>query len=376
MKNVCIYFQVHQPYRLKKYSFFDIGKSEDYFDNDLNEQVVNKVSDKCYLPANQMFLDLIREFDFKVTYSLSGVFLEQIQKYRPDVLLSFQELVNTGNVEILAETYHHSLAFLYDKNEFDRQVELHEETVLKYFGVKPTSFRNTELIYSNQLAAYLEGRGYASVLTESIDELMTKNTQFYKSKEVGLSVLTRNYKLTDDVAFRFSDPKSKNYPLTGKKYLELIGEEKSDIINLFMDYETIGEHHWEDTGIFDFWKEFVAESKEKVRFKMVSEVCSEFKPELVYDAPEFISWADTERDLSAWNGNHMQKEALARLKELLPKVIKDPEWAKLQTSDHFYYMSTKHMSDGAVHNYFSPFDTPYDAYIYFMNVMADRELRK
>ena len=381
MASICLYFQVHQPYRIKKYSFFDLGKNHDYFDDELNLEVLSKVSDKCYLPANALFLELIEKYDVKITFSFSGVFLEQIEKWRPDVLASFQELVNTGNVEILGETYCHSLAFFYSKEEFLRQVELHEEKVNSLFGICPRVFRNTELLYSNEVASTLKELKYLGVITEGKNTNLKGRSpnQLFSSPD-GFPVLTRNYKLTDDIAFRFSDKNWKHYPLTTEKYSHWLVSEYGETINLFMDYETIGEHHWEDTGIFDFWRSLPkALLDNKVSFKTISETIGTLVAQEVYDVPKAISWADTERDLSAWLGNDMQKEVAKRIYGLEERIKKDyPEyvdrWSKLLTSDHLYYMSTKHETDGEVHGYFSPFSTPYDAYLYLMNILSDLEL--
>jgi len=381
MSSVCLYFQVHQPFRVKKYSFFDLGKDHHYFDESLNKEVLNKVSDKCYLPANALFLDLIKKHDIKITFSLSGVFLEQLEQYRPDVLASFQELVKTGNVEILGETYYHSLAFFYSQDEFKRQVQLHDEKVASLFGVTPKVFRNTELLYNNNIASCIKKLGYLGSLTEGKDaNLKGRSPNHVYNSLDGLPVLTRNYKLTDDVAFRFSSKTWKQYPLTSDKYAHWLKSEYGETINLFMDYETIGEHHWEDTGIFDFWKELPQAVLDKgLQFKTASETLNSLEAKETFDAPETISWADTERDLSAWLGNDMQKEAVKRLFNLENSIKSNhPElietWAKLLTSDLLYYISTKHESDGAVHDYFSPFASPYDAYLYLMNILSDLEL--
>ncbi len=384
MPSICLYFQVHQPHRIKKYSFFDLGKSHEYFDETLNQEVLDKVSEKCYLPANALFLDLIKKQDIKITFSFSGVFLGQIEKYRPDVLDSFQELVKTGNVEILGETYYHSLAFFHSQKEFVRQTEMHKEKVHSLFGVNPTVFRNTELLYDNSLAKSIKELDYQGILTEGVDgNLKGKSpNQLFSAPDLDqFTILTRNFKLTDDVAFRFSDADWKQYPLTPEKYTNWISSEYGETVNLFMDYETIGEHHWEDTGIFELWKNFPKQVLDKsVTFKTVSETIASYKATEIFDVQEPISWADTERDLSAWLGNDMQKEAVKRLYELEePIKMKYPElldtWAKLLTSDHLYYISTKHESDGEVHDYFSPFASPYDAYLYLMNILADLELR-
>lgn len=385
-QNICLYFQVHQPNRIRNYSFFDIGKNPFYEDDELNQEVLNKVSDKCYLPANQMLLKVIRESrgKVKVAFSLSGVFLEQIQAHRPDVLASFQELVKTGSVEILAETYYHSLAYFYSKTEFLSQVEKHNKLVQELFNVKPKVFRNTELLYNNEISAYLDELQYDGVIAEGVDSLLNGRTpnQLYKAPNAGLKVLTRNCKLSDDVAFRFSDQNWSEYPLTSEKYIHWVKEEAGDVANVFIDYETIGEHHWADSGIFQFWSAFFMKSLgQGVSFQTPSEVVAKHEVKDVYDAHAITSWADSEKDLTAWVSNSMEFEAINKIYRIRDAVRQSENkglvhvWRKLQTSDHFYYMSTKDAADGEVHNYFSPFDTPFDAYIYFMNILSDIEIR-
>lgn len=383
---VCLYFQVHQPNRLKKYSFFDIGVDHFYEDDHLNAEVLNKVSDKCYLPANNLLLKLIHETngEFKVTFSLSGVLLEQLEHHRPDVLASFKQLVDTGCVEILSETYYHSLAYFYSKDEFRRQVRIHKKKVETLFGVKPKVFRNTELIYSNEIAQYIEGMGYKGILTEGVDRILgyrSPNYLYQSPNCTKIKTFLRNYSLADDVGFRFSDKNWNEYPLTGGKFADWVAREEGDILNIFMDYESIGEHQWADTGIFEFFNAWPREVLAKgIKFTTPSKAIKDFETKGVFDAHEPISWADQERDLSAWIQNSMQYEAVNKIHSLEKKVKTSKNkhlvhtWAKLQTSDHFYYMCTKGATDGLVHNYFSPYDSPYDGYIYFMNALSDLEV--
>ena len=391
MASICFYFQVHQPYRLKEYSFFHIGREYQYENHELNLQILNKVSDKCYLKANALLLKQIKKHkgNFKVAYSISGVALEQFEKYRPDVLASFQALAKTGNVEFLSETYYHSVAALYSADEFQRQVDLHKSKVKALFGVEPTVFRNTELIYNNNIAKYVQKHGFAGVLCEGAERLIAANPVnkvYLAHNKKGIPVLARNYKLSDDMSFRFSDQNWKEWPLTAPKFaswLQDVAKEKDDVLNLFMDYETFGEHQWEDTGIFTFLEKLPDEvlKNTTLDFKTPSEVISSYPSKYVVDAPETISWADAERDMSAWQGNSMQHECLEKIYSLEDDVIATGDagliecWAKLQTSDHFYYMSTKHASDGAVHSYFSPYHTPHDAYLHYINILADFEIR-
>lgn len=387
MPSVCIYFQVHQPNRLKEYTFFDLGKDHFYENDGLNRDIINKVSDKCYLPANKLMLDLINKHKgkFKIAYSLTGVLIEQLENHRPDVLQSFIDLANTGCVEFLGETYYHSLAYYFSKDEFVKQVELHEQKMQKYFNQKPQVFRNTELIYNNELAKFVEDMGYKGILAEGVDWYLLGRTpnMLYKAPNADrIKVLLKNYKLSDDIAFRFANTQWKEYPLTPSKYAGWISKFEDDVINLFMDYETIGEHHWKHTGIFEFWENLPKEllKNKRINFKTPSEVIESYQVKSIYDVHCPISWADTSRDLSAWIGNNMQHEAIQKLYSLEDDVMQsnNPDlihvWRKLQTSDHFYYMATKQMGDGTVHSYFSPYGSPYDGYIYFMNALSDLEL--
>lgn len=391
MASVCFYFQVHQPYRLKEYSFFHIGRDYTYENHDLNVQVLNKVADKCYIKANAVLLEQIiaHQGKFKVAFSISGLALEQFEKYRPDVIASFQALAQTGCVEFLGETYYHSLSALYSAEEFQRQVDLHKAKIKAIFKLEPTVFRNTELIYNDNLARYIQKQGYAGLLCEGAERLIANNpvNKVYGAEaNSNIAVLARNYTLSDDMSFRFSDKNWKEWPLTATKFsnwLHQIAQEKDDVLNLFMDYETFGEHQWEDTGIFNFLQQLpsVVLANKTLGFKTPSEIIKTNKANYSIKAPETISWADAERDMSAWQGNTMQHECLEKIYALEDKVMatKNEEiihtWSKLQTSDHFYYMSTKHASDGAVHSYFSPFNTPHDAYLYYMNIIADFEIR-
>ncbi|MGB3076854.1 MAG: glycoside hydrolase family 57 protein [Chitinophagales bacterium] len=386
--SVCFYFQVHQPFRLRNYNYDQIGHDHYYENYDMNVEILNKVADKCYLPTNAKILELLLRHKgrFKVAYSISGVALEQFELYRPDVILSFQALAATGYVEMLDETYYHSLSFLYSKDEFDRQVKMHREKIKKLFNLEPAIFRNTELIFNNDLAAHVASLGYKGMLCEGTDRyLVTRSpNQVYTAPGVeNFSLLLKNYRLSDDIAFRFSNHNWEDWPLTADKFSKWLHDHagQAETINLFMDYETFGEHQWKETGIFDFLDnlpEMILDHPD-FYFRSPSEVISNHPPRDVYDAPEFTSWADEERDLSAWNENELQREALEKIYALEHAVkATDNEdllkvWSKLQTSDHFYYMSTKFWADGDVHKYFSPFPSPYDAGIFYMNVISDLE---
>ena len=388
MPSVCFYFQVHQPFRIKRYSFFDIGHDHFYEDDEKNRWVLNKVSDKCYLKTNSKMLELIKRHKgkFRISYSLSGTAIEQFEIYRPDVLKSFIELSKTGCVEFLSETYYHSLSFLYSKKEFKRQVEMHDEKIKKYFGKQPKVFRNTELIYNNELAAYIEKMGFKGILCEGVDRILDKRTPNFIYQPKGtkkIKALLKNYRLSDDIAFRFSDQGWNEFPLTAEKFASWVHKiaGNGEVINLFMDYETFGEHQWESTGIFDFLDHLPAEimKHKDFNFKTPSEIIDMYKARDEYNVPEFTSWADAERDLSAWLSNNIEKEAFKRIYSLEKKVMDSGNkdfidiWGKLQTSDHFYYMCTKFWSDQDVHKYFSPYDSPYEAYIYYMNAYSDFE---
>lgn len=383
MPHVCMYFQVHQPLRLKRYNVFQIGRDHDYEDETNNRQILAKVAKKCYLPANQILCDLIEQHqgDFRASFSISGVALDQFSRCQPEVIDSFQRLAATGCVEFLSESYYHSLAFLFSPREFVRQVKLHEEATYRHFGQKPTAFRYTELIYNNQLATALGQLGYRIILTEGADRILGWRSPNYLYQAEGapeVTLLLRNYRLSDDISFRFSNSFWPGFPLTAAKYAHWIHEicGRGDIINLFMDYETFGEHQWAETGIFDFLKALPGEilKHKDFRFTTPGEAARALRPVARLDVPNFISWADTERDLTAWQGNSMQQDAarsLYKLEELLPEgegqILKT--WGQLQTSDHFYYMCTKWFADGMVHKYFNPYASPYDAYINYMNIL-------
>jgi alpha-amylase len=391
MRTICFYFQVHQPFRLKPYRFFDIGEDHHYWDDFLNRNVIRKVAQKCYLPMNALLLELIHQYKgkFKVAFSLSGTFLDQMEAYAPDVLESFQKLVATGQVELLNETYTHSLAALKSKDEFHSLVKKHQDKIKELFdGYTPKVFRNTELIYSDQIGAMVAELGYQAVLTEGAKHVLgwkSPNYVYCNANTPSLKVLLKNFLLSDDIAFRFSNKTWADYPLTTEKFVKWINAipKEEQVLNLFMDYETFGEHQWEETGIFEFMRHLpeAVFRHSNFTFSTPSEVAANATPVSKIHVPVPISWADEERDLTAWLGNDMQDEAFDRLYELekLVRELDDPEikrdWGYLQTSDHFYYMCTKFFSDGSVHEYFSPYDTPYDAFINFMNVLSDFMLR-
>jgi alpha-amylase len=387
--DVCFYFQVHQPNRLKNYSIFEIGKSHSYFNDVKNEKILRKVAEKCYIPANNAVLDLIHRHEgrFKVSYGISGCILDQFERFMPELIESFRALLRTGCVEFLDETYYHSLASVFNKDEFIDQVKLHSKKMQDVFGYKPHVFRNTELIYSNDIAKTAEEMGYIGVLAEGFDKILQwRNPNFvYKPVNSNIKLLLRNYMLSDDIAFRFGNMEWNEYPLTADKFATWINNINGNgqIVNLFMDYETFGEHQWAEKGIFDFLKclpEEILKNPDNA-FVTPSEAFTKYEPSGELDVPDLTSWADTERDLTAWLGNKMQQEAVQKLYEMRDIILRSnvlpliDDWRKLQTSDHFYYMCTKWFSDGDVHKYFNPFDTPYDALISFMNILNDLRIR-
>ena len=390
MAAVCFYFQVHQPYRLRHYTFFDIGADAFYEDEDANCDILLKVARKCYLPMNALLLSLIRRHEgrFKVSFSLSGTALDQFAAYAPELIQSYRELVATGCVELLSETYNHSLAFLYSPDEFREQVRLHDDRIEELFGVRPTVFRNTELIYNNALARAVEDMGYDAILAEGADHVLGWRSPNYVYRPAGcdrLKLLLKNYRLSDDIAFRFSDRNWPEFPLTAEKFAHWAGTAalSGDLINLFMDYETFGEHQWEASGIFQFMEALPDRllCLPGFRFVTPSEAAAEHEPVAELDVHNFMSWADAERDLTAWLGNDMQHDAIETVYRLEERVKAGGDdgllrtWRRLQTSDHFYYMCTKWFADGDVRSYFNPYGSPYDAYINYMNVMADFALR-
>ena len=390
-KSICLYFQVHQPTRLRLYRFFDIGKDSHYYDDFANRTILRRIAQKCYLPMNQVILDAIKESKgaFKVAFSITGSALEQFDRYAPEVIDSFRALADTGCVEFLGETYYHSLASLASPAEFKHQVLKHKEAVEQYFGVKPVSFRNTELIYSDSIGREVYDLGYKTMLTEGARHIMgwkSPNYIYADDMQPKLKLLLRNYALSDDIAFRFSNQGWENWPLTTDKYVSWLKNataEGGDIINLFMDYETFGEHQSAASGIFDFMRYLPKAVIEDGTFEFVTpaEAAKKHNPVDDLSVPETISWADEERDVTAWLGNELQKDAFSKLYDLTEKlsIIDDPvlwsDFGHLQESDHLYYMCTKFFSDGEVHKYFNPYDTPYEAFINYMNVLSDFSIR-
>ena len=391
-KSVVLYLHVHQPYRIRPYSVFDIGNRHDYFevkdDSKLNnEKMFHKVAEKSYRPMTVLLQSLLeRHPDFKVSLSITGDFIDQAQAWAPDVLESFKQLVATGRVEIVAETYYHSLAFFYDKAEFISQVEQHTAKIKEVFDVTPTAFRNTELAYNDELASWADNAGYKVILAEGWDTVLDWRSPNYVYRPVdtqNISLLLKNYRLSDDLAFRFGDTSWNEWPLTADKYANWVSSrDEGPIVNLFMDFETFGEHQWEDVGIFSFFELFVAKwLADGNAFCTVTGAASTYDAVGEISMPQTITWADSERDLSAWTGNDLQRESLKYIYSLGEDIRRSEDdslindWRLLQSSDHFYYMATKWQHDGDVHQYFSPYDSPFDAFLSYMNAIRDVRLR-
>lgn len=392
-KAVVFYLHVHQPYRVRHYTVFDSAVNHDYFDTAYedrtsNERILQKVAEKSYLPTNARLLQLLNENpQFKLSLSLSGVVIEQLERWAPEALESFKKLCDTGRVEILAETFHHSLAFFYSRAEFEIQVDMHRRKVEEVFGQTPQAFRNTELAYNNDLAKWADQAGYKAILTEGWDPVLDWRSPNFVYRPTGteqIRLLMKNYRLSDDIAFRFGDREWSEWPLTADKFAHWMSEEKDATnFNLFMDYETFGEHQWEESGVFDFLENLPKEwlKSDGHTFMTVSEAAEAYEPVDAIDVPQIITWADTERDLSAWLGNAMQSSSIQSLYDLENHIISTGDWAliedwrRLQTSDHFYYMCTKWFNDGDIHAYFSPYETPYEAYINFTNAYRDLKAR-
>lgn len=386
MRSICFYFQVHQPFRLKNYRFFQIGIDHNYYDDYHNKFIMRRVADKCYLPTNQMMFELINKYGsaFKICYSISGTALDQFERYAPEVLESFRKLEETGCVEFLSETYCHSLASLKSKQEFFEQVEIHRRRLKQLIGAETKAFRNTELIYSDGIGEMVAEMGFETMLTEGARHILgwkSPNYLYCNTLNPRLKLLLKNFQLSDDIAFRFSQQSWSEWPLTTEKFVDWLNniEQQQEVVNLFMDYETFGEHQWPETGIFDFMRALPERifSHSNFSFNTPTEISNTLQPVSAVHVPYPISWADEERDLTAWLGNELQDDAFDRIyaiEERVRQVGFDEllwDWRYLQTSDHFYYMCTKWFSDGDVHKYFNPYGTPYEAYINYMNILSD-----
>lgn len=393
MKSIIFYMHVHQPFRIGHYTIFDTGNRHNYFDadwdsNENNQKILKKVAEKSYIPTNDRLLKMIKKHpEFKLSLSMSGVLLEQLEAWAPEALASFQELISTGSVELVAETYHHSLAFFYSRSEFNIQVQMHRDIVKRLFNYEPRVFRNTELAYNNEVAVWAQDAGYKAIIAEGWDPILGWRSPNYVYNPISapnIKLLLKNYRLSDDIAFRFGDHNWSEWPLTADKFSHWLSEDPDATnFNLFMDYETFGEHQWSESGIFEFLKTLPKEwlKNQGHNFLTLSEASDQIDSVGSVDVPNTITWADTERDLSAWLGNAMQRQAIEALYRLEEPILALNDWSliedwrKLQTSDHFYYMCVKWFNDGDIHAYFSPYETPYDAYINFMNVFHDLRSR-
>ena len=389
-RGIVLYLHVHQPWRVRNYDIFDVASKHNYFsesaspDQD-NELIFHKIADKSYKPMNHLLEKLLNDHpDFKVSLSITGTFIEQAEQFDSSVLDSFKRLVDTGRVEILSETYHHSLAFFYDRNEFEAQVERHRQKIREVFGVETKVFRNTELAYNNELAKWADDHGFNGIIAEGWDDVLGWRSPNYVYRPVNtgnIKLLMKNYRLSDDIAFRFSDRGWSDWPLTADKYHRWASTalEDAPLLNLFMDYETFGEHQWAEDGIFEFFEQFVRHwvSRPDQKFYTISEAIEAIEPQGEISVTQTVTWADSERDLSAWLGNNLQHEAMKYIYDMTERVLRTgdgqliDDWRKLQTADHVYYMSTKHADDGSIHSYFSPYSSPYEAFLNYMNAIRD-----
>lgn len=389
-RGIVLYLHVHQPWRVRNYDIFDVASKHNYFsesaspDQD-NELIFHKIANKSYKPMNHLLEKFLNDHpDFKMSLSITGTFIEQAEQFDPGILDSFRRLVDTGRVEILSETYHHSLAFFYDRNEFEAQVERHRQKIREVFGVETRVFRNTELAYNNELAKWADDHGFNGIIAEGWDDVLGWRSPNYVYRPVNtgnIKLLMKNYRLSDDIAFRFSDRGWADWPLTADKYHRWASTalEDAPLLNLFMDYETFGEHQWAEDGIFEFFEQFVRHwvSRPDQKFYTISEAIEANEPQGEISVTQTVTWADSERDLSAWLGNNLQHEAMKYIYDMTERVLRTgdgqliDDWRKLQTADHVYYMSTKHADDGSIHSYFSPYSSPYEAFLNYMNAIRD-----
>lgn len=388
MPSICFYFKIHQPFRLKNYTVFDIGEDSYYFDDERNKMYLDRIVKKCYIPTLNLIYELIKETDFrfKASFGLTGILIEQFKMWHPEVLDLFKKVASTGCIEFTGETYYHSLSSIFSIKEFIEQIKLHKLTIEKEFKQTPKIFSNTELIYFDELENILPELGFEGIITEGVDWILSwRSSNFiYESPKGKLKIFLRNYKLSDDISFRFSSRDWEGWPLTADKFASWVAQFRGngEVINLFMDFETFGEHQWPETGIFEFLANLPFEilKYKDLEFSTLSEALKKYPVRGVYSSSYPITWADTERDLTAWLGNEMQRDSAYRLYQLENKIKSKNEkfldiWRKLQTADHFYYMCTKWFADGDVHKYFNPYESPYIAYLNFRNVLEDLNLR-
>ena len=394
MRAICLYLHIHQPLRYREYSIFDVGNDSNYYNDNFygrqsNERIFKKVAKKSYYPMLRLLLDNMKKYpEFKVSFSITGTWLEQAEKWEPELIKLIREMVSLGQCEIVGETYYHSLAYFYNLDEFNDQVKMHAEAIKRIFGVKPKVFRNTEFAYNDSLARWAEAEGYEAILAEGWDKILDWRSPNHVYRPTGcknLKLLLKNYRLSDDIAFRFSNRGWSEWPLTVPKYQKWLDDDclRGNLINLFMDFETFGEHQWEDTGIFDFMNTLISSwlSEYENNFVTVSEAANLEHPVAEISMPDTVTWADTERDLSAWLSNSMQRSAMEQVYALREQILNThdgkliSDWRYLTTSDHPYSMCTKYWNDGDVHAYFSAYASPYESFMYFMNVLRDIEYR-
>ena len=382
MKTICFYFQVHLPMQLKRYRFFEIGSDHYYYDDFANEANVQRVANNSFLPSNRLILDMIRSSHgkFKVSFSISGIALELFEQYAPEVIDSFKELAATGSVEFIAETYAHSLASIFDPEEFVLQAKQQSDTLFELFGVRPTVFRNTEMIYSDEIGQMIHELGYNTILTEGSKHVLgwkSPNFLYGHSYIPQVKILTRNMKLSDDIAYRFSDWSWSEFPLTAEKLMGWIknSDESEKIFSMFMGYQSFGDRQKPESGIFEFLKALPYQAlANRISFSTPSEIAKKFNPISPISVPYPQSWIGEEKDLSSWTGNDLQTEALQKLYQVGERVRLCSDRSLkhdclcLQSSDHFQYMTTKPWNSFAI---YPNYDSPYDAFTNYMNILAD-----
>ncbi len=390
MKNICLYFQLHQPVKLRRYRFFDIGNDHYYYDDYANESNINKLAHTCYLPANKILIELLKKYKgkFSVAFSISGTMIDQLRVYAPEVIESFKAMAKTGSVEFIAETSSHSLASTRNFDEFKRQVAEQVKLIEDTFGQTPVSFRNTDLIYSDEIGEAVSQMNFKVMLAEGAKQTLgwkSPNYMYCNAIEPRLKVLARNYHMSDDIALRFSNQGWSEWPLTAQKFKGWCDglDQSEEIINLFMSYDTFGAVHSVESGILDFLRALPTVMLEDPNYAFITPAKAAQKLQSVsaIHVPSATSWRDEERDLTPWLGNEMQTEAVDKLYALAPKVAKCEDtailkdWQYLQSSDNIYYMGTKFFANGANRTYNSPYQTPYEAFINFMNILTDFSAR-
>ena len=394
MRAICLYLHIHQPVRYREYSIFDVANDSNYYSSDFNsrqnnERIFRKVTEKSYRPMLNLLERNMNQYpSFKISFSITGTWIDQAQKWAPELIAQIKRMIDKGQVEIVGETYYHSMSFFYNRDEFEIQVKMHADKIQELFGVRPKAFRNTELAYNDKLASWADSQNYDVILAEGWDKVLGWRSPNYVYRPINcqrVKLLLKNYRLSDDIAFRFSNRNWKEWPLTVPKYQQWVNNDclRGPLTNLFMDFETFGEHQWRDTGIFNFLDNFIPSwlNQYDNKFVTVSEASQIMSPVDNISMPDVVTWADTERDLSAWASNSMQHSAMHDLFALRESILSSNDsklindWRYLTTSDHTYAMCTKYWNDGDVHAYFSAYASPYEAFMYFENVLRDLEYR-